>query len=747
MSTGKVSGRSITLGIDGMHCASCVGRVERALEAAPGVAKASVNLALQQARVQFSNGPVPIELLSEAVRKAGYEVVSSATSRPETHSLWSDLRIRIGVAAALSLPVLILSMAEVRFAYRDLLFLLLSLPVQLWCGWPFLSGAWKMLKRRSADMNTLIALSTLSAFLYSAAVTLTKPPSDPGGHVYFEAQMTIILFVLIGRYLEDRAKGRASEAIRKLAGLQSKTARLFYGGEEIEVPLEKVETGDIVVIRPGEKIPVDGVVAEGTSSVDESMLTGEPMPVSKQPGDKVVGGTINTTGAFRFRTTRVGKDTVLAQIIELVQQAQTSKAPVQRLADRVSAVFVPIVLVIALVAAVGWLLLGHYQDQDLATALPAALTAFVATLIIACPCALGLATPMAIMVGTGRGAELGILIRGGEALEKAGRIDVVLFDKTGTITEGKPRVVETCFFPPDITGDLDPALVTDLVVSAERNSEHPLAQEIVRYYSEENRGRLQQVAQPDAFVALPGRGVWARIQGHEVLVGNRRLLEEKNVELNAAVEQELEHALAIKMWKLSTEVFFAVDGRLQGFCRLADPPREGSAEAIAELRRMGPNAWMLTGDNQTTAQAVARQVGIDKVFAHVLPDQKASVVRKIQQEGQKVAMVGDGINDAPALAQADLGIAMASGTDIALEASDITLMRSDPRDVVVALKLARRTLRNIKQNLFLAFVYNVIAIPLAAFGLLHPMIASAAMALSDVSVVGNSLRLRKFGVE
>jgi Cu+-exporting ATPase len=729
--------KSMNLRIEGMHCASCVGRVEQALESVPGVAGASVNLALEQARVHFRDGPVPLDELKRAVRAAGYEVGSGEAARPAS-GWWNDLRVRIAVAALLSIPVLILSMAEVRFPFRDLTFLLMAVPVQFWCGWPFLAGAWKLLKHRSADMNTLIALSTLSAFAYSAVITLTKPLSDPGGHVYFEAQMTIITFVLIGRYLEDRAKGRASEAIRKLVGLQPRTARIFYGGEEVEVPIDKVEVGDLVVIRPGEKIPVDGVVSDGTSAVDESMLTGEPLPVSKNPGDKIVGGTINTTGSFKFKATKIGKETVLAQIIELVQQAQTSKAPVQRLADRVSAVFVPIVLLIAMIAAIGWLVWGRYQGQDFLTSLPTALTAFVATLIIACPCALGLATPMAIMVGTGRGAELGILIRGGEALEKAGDIRVVIFDKTGTLTEGKVRVRD--FAPLRGEGfveDLDEVLW--LAACAEQASEHPIGKAVLEFALRENDKPL---VPPESFEALPGRGIMATVAGRQVLLGNLRFFQEERVldefgMMEAQVKQTARGG--------ATPILVAVDGKAQMVLGFADSPRENTLGIGARLREMGLEAWMMTGDNQLAAEAIALPMQLDRVIADVLPDEKAAVVREAQAAGLKVAMVGDGINDAPALAQADLGIAMATGTDIALEASDITLMRSDPNDVIVALKLARRTLRNIKQNLFLAFVYNVIAIPLAAFNLLHPMIASAAMALSDVSVVGNSLRLKRFG--
>jgi Cu+-exporting ATPase len=724
---------SLLLTIEGMHCASCVSRVEQALQAVPGVEEAVVNLATSQARVRFRDSPPPLDALKEAVRNAGYEV---AAAEGAARSVWGTLRTRFLVAAVLTAPVLILSMAHITFPGRDLMFLALSLPVQFWCGWPFLSGAGRVLRHGSADMNTLIALGTLSAFGYSAVMTIRAEITNLPGDVYYEAQMVIITLILLGRLLEDRAKGRASAAIRRLMGLQPRTARIEYAGTEMEIPIDRVDVGDVVIIRPGEKIPVDGVVTDGVSAVDESMLTGEPLPVTKRPGDRVVGGTLNTTGAFRFKATKVGRETVLAQIIELVQQAQTSKAPVQRLADRVAGVFVPIVLAVAALTAAGWVGWGLSQGQALATALPPALTAFVATLIIACPCALGLATPTAIMVGTGRGAELGILLRGGEALEKAGRIQVVILDKTGTITEGKPKVVHYDFFPLEVTGGMDRETAMRLAVSAELPSEHPLAQAITRdlYHF--------GMVKPEAFEARPGRGVVARVEGHAVLVGNEHLLAAHGVTLDKAVAAQAsdDHGPT----RTGSRVYFAVDGKPQGFIIVADRPRETSAAAIAALKRMGLECWMVTGDHPEAAEAIAREVGIDRVFARVLPERKAAVVRAAQSAGVRVAMIGDGVNDAPALAQADLGLAMASGTDVALEAGDITLMRSDLRDAVTALQLARRTLGTIKENLFFAFVYNVVAIPLAAANLLNPMIASAAMALSSVSVVGNSLRLRRF---
>jgi Cu+-exporting ATPase len=704
----------VTLKIDGMHCASCVARVEDALRKVPGVRDVGVNLTLNQARVDVAEGATPQEeQFRLAVEGAGYHLRETG-ALPAGERYWE----RFLVAVVLTVPVAILSMLHLGFPYRDLLFLFLGGIVQFWCGWPFLAGAAKMLRHRAADMNTLIAMGTLAAFGYSAVVTLTKPLSDGHGQVYFEAQMVIITLVLLGRLLEERVKGRASEALRKLLNLRPPTARLWYGGQEVTVPVEKVDIGDIVIVQPGEQIPVDGTVMEGHSEVNEAMLTGEPLPVSKQPEDTVTAGTLNLSGLLRFKATRVGAETKLAQIIRLVEEAQTRKAPVQRLADRVAGLFVPVVIGIALGAALGWLFWGSFHQQPLTDILPAAVTAFVATLIVACPCALGLATPMAIIAGTGRGAELGILFRSGEVLEKAERLDLLLCDKTGTLTKGEAQVTETLW----LQQPADKEQILSLVVAAEKASIHPLAKAIVAAHSYPQLPKVEQATE------LPGRGLKAKVQGQEVLAGNALLLQEQGI---AAPEVESIPG--------STIVFFAVGNRLYGYFRLTDLPRPEAATTVAELQGMGLEVQLLTGDQQASAAVVAQQVGIAVVHAGVKPEEKAAIVQRAQAAGHRVAMVGDGINDAPALAQADLGLAMGTGTDVAREAGDIVLMRGRLSDVVPALKLARRTLRVIRQNLFFAFIYNVLMIPLAALGYLHPMLASAAMVLSSLSVTGNGL--------
>lgn len=736
------------LTIKGMHCASCVSRVEQALKSVPGVEDASVNLALETAEVRFRGVPPPVDQLTEAVARVGYTALPLPESPAKPSELQGEkpdpLRFRFLAAVLLTTPVFLLSMQhlipglpEIRIPYQEWVFLLLATPVQFWCGWPFLEGALRILRRGSADMNTLISLGTLSAYGYSAVTTLmTLSPHHHGEAVWFEAQMVIITLVLAGRLLEDRAKARASEAIRTLMKLRPRSARVLRNGEELEVSVDEIQVGDIVSIRPGERVPTDGTVIEGQSAVDESLLTGEPMPVTKRTGDPVFGGTLNTTGAFRFRADRVGQETMLAQIIALVQAAQTAKAPVERLADQVSSVFVPAVLSVAVVAGLGWLTYGWLTGSP---AFGAALHAFVTTLIIACPCALGLATPTAIVVGTGRGAQLGILIRGGEALEAAGRVDLVLLDKTGTLTVGQPSLGAVVPLSP-----IAAAEVLRLAASLELRSEHPIAAALV----EGARSQGVSVVEPADFNALAGRGVIGIVEGRRYLLGNADLLEEHGVHLSIPAQQSLDQLAA----EGHTPVILARENRhggqflweILGVLGVADPIREGSKEAVAELQRLGLEVWLVTGDHARTAQAVAERLGIAKVLAEVLPGQKAAVVREAQQQGRKVAMVGDGINDAPALAQADLGIAVGSGADVALEASDITLIRSDPRDIPLALRLARRTLRTIRQNLFFAFVYNTLAIPLAAANMVHPMLASAAMALSSVSVVSNSLRLRSF---
>jgi Cu+-exporting ATPase len=610
-------------------------------------------------------------------------------------------------------------------------------------------------------MNTLIALGTGAAYLFSIVATLfpaavagaaggTHHPAGPvRAPVYFEAAAVIIALVLLGRMLEARAKARTGDAIRRLIGLQAKVARVLRDGREQEIPVEQVVPGDRVLVRPGERIPVDGIITEGESAVDESMLTGESLPVEKRVGDIVFGATMNRTGAFRFEATKVGQETALQQIIRLVQEAQGSKAPIQRLADAISGVFVPAVLMIAIATFVLW-----FDVAPAATRLQQALVAAVSVLIIACPCALGLATPTAVMVGTGRGAENGVLIKGGESLERAHRIDTIVLDKTGTITEGRPEVTDVVIADrgspiadPGIEGtDSSPeATLLRLAAGVERRSEHPLGEAVVR--AAQARELELELPEPTRFEATPGHGVAAEVEGKALLLGNPRLMETKGVDISAM--QETLNRLATEG---KTPLLVAVDGRLAGVLAVADPVKAHAAEAVAALKRMGLRVLMITGDNRRTAEAVARQVGIEETLAEVLPDRKAEEVRRLQQEGRIVAMVGDGINDAPALAQADVGIAMSTGTDVAIEASDITLLKGDLRKVVTAIELSRATMRTIRQNLFFAFVYNVLGIPIAAGALypftgwmLSPVIASAAMALSSVSVVTNSLRLRGKG--
>jgi Cu+-exporting ATPase len=666
-------------------------------------------------------------------------------------SEYRRLRVRLIVAAGLTLPVLILAMAghvvpawetALAFPARPWIELALTTPVLFWAGWDFLAGAWKAARHRAADMNTLIAVGTLAAYLYSLVATVVPSwftPATAHGHaeqpmpgVYYEVAAAIVTLILLGNLLQARATARTRGAIKALIGLSPRTARVERDGHETDVPIEDVRVGDLVLVRPGEKVPVDGVVEDGSSSVDESMLTGEPLPVTKGSGDTVIGATLNTTGAFRFRATRVGADTVLQQIVRLVQRAQGSKAPIQRLADRISGVFVPVVLCLAVVTFVVWFDLSSPE-----TRLSQALFTSVAVLIIACPCALGLATPTAIMVGTGRGAQAGILIKGGEALERAHRITAVVLDKTGTVTEGKPTVTDVRPAP----GFTEPELIR-LAASAERQSEHPLAIAITRAAAD----RRLELATPQKFVAVAGHGIEAEIDDRQVFVGNERLLTDRGIPIEEAVPAGLTAAG-------KTTVFVAADGRFAGAIAIADRPKPEARSAIAGLKSDGLTVVMLTGDTARTAEAIARDVGIDRAIADVLPADKGKAIAALQAEGQVVAMVGDGINDAPALAQADVGIAMGTGTDVAIETADITLVKGDLRGVERAIALSRATMRTVKQNLFFAFAYNVLGIPLAAGvlypltgWLLSPIIASAAMALSSVSVVTNALRLRGFVV-
>jgi P-type Cu+ transporter len=736
----------------GISCASCVATIEGAVLALPGVDRAAVNMATERVTIDYDPSQLGVERLREAIADAGYalrdgdglvdgsgrdEEAEAAARREEI----ADLTRRVAIGALLTAPVLIAVMASDVFGagwVPDLLLdpwlqLALVAPVMLYAGWPIHRTGWLTLSHRSADMNTLIAIGTAAAFGYSLFVTLFPGllPSDLRD-VYYEAVGVIITLILLGRLLEVRAKAGTGEAIRELIGLQAKTARVLRDSGQQEVPVEEVVPGDVVVVRPGEKVPVDGEVLEGRSTLDESMVTGESLPVTKEAGDTVIGATMNQTGAFRFRATGVGRDTMLAQIVRLVEQAQGSKAPIQRVADLVAGYFVPAVIFIAVATFVAWFDLGPEP------ALTYALVAAVAVLIIACPCALGLATPLSIMVATGKGAQRGALIRSAEALEAAHKLRAIVLDKTGTITRGEPSLTDVV-----TVAAVEEAELLRLVAAAERSSEHPLARAIVE--AAERRGLSHlNVAE---FDSATGRGVRATVEGRRLLVGTRRLLDEEGIDF-APLEGAAERLEA----EGKTAILVALDGAPAGVIAVADTVKPGSAEAIAELRRLGLEVVMISGDNTRTAEAIARQVGIDRVLAEVLPEDKALEVRHLQDEGKLVAMVGDGINDAPALAQADVGIAIGTGTDVAIEAADVTLVSGELGGVVTALDLSQATMRNIRQNLVFAFGYNTIGIPIAAgvlypfIGLqLSPMIAAAAMAASSLSVVGNANRLRRWG--
>ena len=738
------------LAVKGMSCAACADRVESSLERAPGVRKAGVNLATDRATVEYDPATTDVDGLIKAVESAGYgardagdlwsEALRAAEGEQsrEKREEYEALRRKFLIAIVLSLPVLVIAMSHGRIHAFDFpgvnwLELVLTTPVVFYCGAQFYSGAWAAFKHRAADMNTLIALGTGAAYVYSVAATISpRAFAGPMGMapVYYEAAGVIIALVLLGKMLEARAKGRTSEAIRQLMKLQAKTARVIRDGREVEVDIQAVEVGDIVQVRPGEKIPVDGVVLEGGSAVDESMLTGESLPVEKNAEDEVFGGTMNATGAFRFRVTRIGSDTTLQQIVRMVQEAQGSKAPIARMADVISGIFTPIVLCIAIATFAVWFVLAPTEVR-----FTMALMNFVSVLIIACPCALGLATPTAIMVGTGRGAEEGVLIRGGESLEMAHRVDTIVLDKTGTITTGRPELTD--LIP---LGSISELELLRFTAAAERQSEHAVADAIVR------GAKTRDIELPAVsnFHVVPGEGVHATVDDREVLIGNPRMMHERKIDVASADE-----ALAALAAQGKTAVLVAIDNTICGIVAVADTVKPESPRATAALRRMGLDLVMMTGDNRPTAEAIARQVGIDRVIAEVLPDGKVDEIARLQASGKIVAMVGDGINDAPALARADVGIAIDTGTDVAIEASDITLLRGDLNGVATAIALSKATIRTVKQNLFWAFVYNVIGIPLAAGvffpitgWLLSPIIASGAMSLSSVSVLTNSLRLR-----
>jgi len=736
----------LILPIEGMSCASCVLKVEKSLKSLPGVIKANVNFGTEKATVTYIPDKVHLSDFKRAVESAGdYRIIEiEETDEAETlsrESHYRKLKRKFIFGAVASTVILIGSMHGTIPGLKNVsdplikyFLFILTTPVVIWAGSQFFHGAWATLKHKTADMNTLIAVGTGSAYLYSTAATFFPGFITQGGikpHIYFDTAAIIITLILLGRLLEARAKGQTSEAIRRLMGLKPKRARVVRDGIEKDIPIEKVVADDIIIVRPGERIPVDGIVIEGQSSVDESMITGESIPVVKKIGDEVVGATINKMGNFKFKASRVGKDTVLAQIIRMVQEAQGSKAPIQRLADKVASIFVPSVIGIALVTFVVWILLGPPP------AFTRALLNFIAVLIIACPCALGLATPTAIMVGTGVGAEKGILIKGGETLETAHRITTVIFDKTGTLTHGRPEVTDIVS-----VSEWNKEKILQWSASAEKGSEHPLGEAVVEAAVNQGIGFLAV----KEFEAIPGRGIRAKINGKSILLGNEKLMEEQTI--NTKIVNKIAASLAEDEKSVT---ILSVNNTVKGVVALADTLKENTAEVVTKLHQMGLETAMLTGDNRRTGEAIGREAGVDNVISELLPGDKAKEIKKLQAHGKIVAMVGDGINDAPALAQAEVGIAIGTGTDVAIEASDITLMRDDLQGIIRAISLSKKTMRTIKQNLFWAFFYNAIGIPIAAgvlypfFGiLLKPVFAAAAMSFSSVSVVSNSLRLKRF---
>jgi len=738
--------------VAGMTCASCVARVEEALLDVPGVISANVNLASEKATVEYTE-ETELADLRRAVREAGYELgLEAATLEDVTTSAQRELRgvrNRFIFAAILTASIMALMWAP-SFGGKPYLLWALATPVQFWAGWRFYRGAWGALRHRTADMNTLVAVGTSAAYFYSMIAVLFPGLLAAAGveiNLYFDTSAMIITLILLGRFLETRARGQTSEAIQKLIGLNPKTALVVRNGEEKEIAIEDVQVGDLILVRPGERVPVDGILREGYSSIDESTITGESIPIEKKIGDEVIGASINKTGSFKFEATRVGKDTTMAQIIRLVDEAQGSKAPIQRLADVIASYFVPFVIGVATITFIVWYFAGPSPS------LTYAILNFVAVLIIACPCAMGLATPTAIIVGTGKGAEHGVLIRSAETLERAHKIHTVLLDKTGTLTQGEPNVTDIIALSSSSQDE-----ILCLAASTEHGSEHPLGEAIVKAASE----RKLEIYPASDFSAIPGRGVEASVEGKKLLLGNLKLMSENNLSLNGLEEE------AKRLWtEGKTVMFLSIDSQVAGIIALADTLKPNAKAAVTALQNMGIEVMMLTGDNRHTAEAIAQEVGIDHVLADVLPEHKAQQVKKLQKGGKVVAMVGDGINDAPALAQADVGIAIGTGTDVAMETGDITLISGDLTGITTAISLSKRTMRTIKQNLFWAFAYNTTLIPVAAgvfyfvfgnsgvpsglhfifgnYGFLNPILAAAAMAASSLTVVSNSLRLKKFG--